>query len=320
MLQGTDPQAVIQLIRARIADPRCHPERKLALVVEGGAMRGVYTGGALLGLHLLDASRAFDVVYGTSSGAVNAAHFLSGRGHLKAATYYKALVDGKFFHPLRLHRLVDIDYFVDQVLRDRIPLEIERVQASKTPLQIALLNCTDGCGEMRALPATLPEAWNVVRACVSMPLVYNKTVTIDHKQYADGGLPIPFPLTPALSDGCTDLLVLRSRDPRLPVKRHLGIFRLLYGRFFARGQTALMDIYDEWPTNINHLSDLAAGKLPLPAGVRIATVSPADQRVKSSTMNTTLLRAACHEMAREIVEIFGGDTRELDALITQGIV
>jgi predicted patatin/cPLA2 family phospholipase len=320
LLQGVNAQEVIQLVRERIVDPRSHPERKLALVVEGGAMRGVYTGGTLLGLHFLDAGRAFDVVYGTSSGAVNAAHFLSGLGHLKAATYYKALADGKFFHPLRLHRVVDIDYFVNRVLRDTIPLELERVMATKVPLRIALLNCTDGHGEVVALPQTLPEAWNVITACVSMPLVYNKTVTLGGKQYADGGLPIPFPLQEAIQDGSTDLLVLRSRDPRILVNGHLAIFRVLYGRFFASGKKELMDIYDQWPATINRLSAMASGGQPVKAGVRIATISPDDQRVRSSTMNTTLLRRACHHMARETLTLFGGDTRELDAIIALGVV
>lgn len=320
LLQGVSTQEVIQLVRERIDDSRSHPERKLALVVEGGAMRGVYTGGTLLGLHFLDAGRAFDVVYGTSSGAVNAAHFLSGLGHLKAATYYKALVDGKFFHPLRLHRVVDIDYFVNRVLRDTIPLELERTLATKVPLRIALLNCTDGCGEVLALPHSLPEAWNIIRASVSMPLLYNKTVTIAGRQYADGGLPIPFPLEAAIEDGCTDLLVLRSRDPRVRVKAHRAIFRFLYGRFFARGKKELIDIYDQWPATVNRLSAMASGRQPVKAGVRIATISPDDQVVKSGTMNITLLRDACHQMARETLTLFDGNARELDAVIAQGIV
>lgn len=320
LLQGIEASEVIDLIKARVATPGFQPDRKLALVVEGGAMRGVYTGGALLGLHLFNATRVFDVAYGTSSGAVNAAHFLSGEGHLKAATYYKALIDGKFYHPLRLHRVVDIDFFVDRVLRGTIPLELERVLAANIPLRVALLNCTDGCGEVVTLPRTLAEAWDVIRASVSMPLVYNRTVAIGGKKYADGGLAIPFPLNAAIEDGCTDVMVIRSSDPNIPVRHNLPVFRALYALFFARGRKKLMDIYDQWPETINGLSALAAGRLPVKPGVRIATISPVNPLVKISTMDSTLLRQACHEMARGTLALLGGDERELSALIAKGIV
>lgn len=320
LLQGIGANKVIDLIKARIANPAIEPDRKLALVAEGGAMRGVYTGGALLALHLVRATRVFDVAYGTSSGAVNVGHFLSGNGHLKVATYYKALVDGKFFHPLRLHRVVDIDFFVDHVLRRMIPLELERVLAANTPLRIALLNCTDGCGEVVTLPQNLSNAWDVIHASVSMPLVYNRTVKIEGKEYADGGLIIPFPFEAAIEEGCTDLLVLRSSDPNVLIKPDHAIFRALYAWFFARGQKELVDIYTRWPETINRLSALAAGRLPIKNGVRVATISPVDPKVRSNTMNRSLLRQACHDMARETLALFDGDEQALNTLIAEGIV
>ena len=320
MLQGTQASEVIALIKERIAFSGAQPERKLALVVEGGAMRGVYTGGALLGLHLLNATRVFDVVYGTSSGAVNAAHFLSGLGHLKAATYYRALVDGRFFNPWRLHRAVDVDFFVEQVLRKMIPLELNRVLAAKTPLMIALLNCTEGRGEVIALPNNLPVAWDMIKASVAMPVLYNQTITINGKRYADGGLAIPFPLLAAIEDGCTDLLVLRSRDPRVTVRQNHPIFRILYSRMFARGKKGLINAYDTWPETLNRLSKIAAGDLDVKSGLHIATLSPDAEEVKSGTMDASLLRRACHQMAREVLNLFDADQREFESLVAQGIV
>lgn len=320
MLQGKEASEVIALIKARIAFPGAQPERKLALVVEGGAMRGVYTGGALVGLHLLNATQVFDVVYGTSSGAVNAAHFLSGLGHLKAATYYRALVDGRFFNPWRLHRAVDVDFFVDQVLRKMIPLELDRVLTARTPLMIALLNCTEGRGEVIALPDHLPDAWKVIKASVAMPVLYNQTISINGKRYADGGLAIPFPLLAAIEDGSTDLLVLRSRDPRVTVRQNPPIFRILYSWMFAHGNKELINAYDTWPDTLTRLGKMAAGDLEVKPGLRIATLSPDAEDVKSGTMDAALLRRACHQMAREMLKLFEADEKEFDALVAQNIV
>ena len=51
-------------------------DHSVALVVEGGIMRGVVSAGMLLGLEALGLRNSFDAVYGTSSGAANAAYFL----------------------------------------------------------------------------------------------------------------------------------------------------------------------------------------------------------------------------------------------------
>lgn len=50
---------------------------KVGLVVEGGGMRGAVTGGMLMQLHSIGMKDAFDVVYGSSAGAMNATYFLS---------------------------------------------------------------------------------------------------------------------------------------------------------------------------------------------------------------------------------------------------
>ena len=52
---------------------------RLALVVEGGGMRGAVSAGGLQALHDLGLRSCFDAVYGSSAGAINATYFLSGQ-------------------------------------------------------------------------------------------------------------------------------------------------------------------------------------------------------------------------------------------------
>ena len=61
--------------------------RRIGLVVEGGAMRGVVSGGALVGLADLGLTDAFDVAYGASAGAINLAYFVCGAGERGAQIY-----------------------------------------------------------------------------------------------------------------------------------------------------------------------------------------------------------------------------------------
>src|SRR3954468_18302103 len=59
---------------------RERPERaRIALVVEGGGMRGAVSGGMALGLDELGLAQAFDAAYGSSAGTLNAMWLVSGR-------------------------------------------------------------------------------------------------------------------------------------------------------------------------------------------------------------------------------------------------
>jgi predicted acylesterase/phospholipase RssA len=55
------------------------PGARIALVVEGGGMRGAVSGGMALALHELGLAGAFDAAYGSSAGALNAMWLVSGR-------------------------------------------------------------------------------------------------------------------------------------------------------------------------------------------------------------------------------------------------
>jgi predicted patatin/cPLA2 family phospholipase len=73
--------AALALLRARVAAGSRPGARadgfRLGLVVEGGGMRGSVSAGALQALADLGVRGAFDAVYGSSAGAVNATYFLS---------------------------------------------------------------------------------------------------------------------------------------------------------------------------------------------------------------------------------------------------
>jgi predicted patatin/cPLA2 family phospholipase len=74
---------VLALLRDRAASGSQPGARtdgaRLALVVEGGGMRGAVSAGGLQALHDAGLARCFDAVYGSSAGAINATYFLSGQ-------------------------------------------------------------------------------------------------------------------------------------------------------------------------------------------------------------------------------------------------
>src|SRR5688572_2937679 len=109
-LAGTGAQEVLRLIqdrrtrclRAETMEDGC----RLALIVEGGAMRGVYSAGSLFALARLGCSEVFDTVYATSSGAVNAAYFVSGGANVGVGAYYEDLSARQFINPWRFWKMI----------------------------------------------------------------------------------------------------------------------------------------------------------------------------------------------------------------------
>jgi predicted patatin/cPLA2 family phospholipase len=307
MLSGVEAESVIELVRRRIGDParQATGNRRIGLVVEGGAMRGVYTAGSLLGLHHVGAAHAFDAAYGTSAGALNLAHFLSGEGPNKIAAYYQILTSPRFYNPKRIHKVVDIDYLVKKVMREDFPLEFDKLWSCPTVFKVGVLNYDSAEGEVVELPRNEVDAWKLLHATVALPILYNRTVEFRGSRYSDGGMIVPFPLRQAISDGMTDILVLLTHNPAIAPDPRAKTTRALYRTLFAKKRSDLMKVFDGWPEQMRSLQMLLSGEeLPDPP-VRIAVIAPRSELIPRTAMDRDILRGCCEQMAAEVLRIFG---------------
>src|SRR5205814_9646115 len=101
--------------------------RKAALIVEGGAMRGVISCAALMALEELGMTDVFDEVYGASAGAVNAAYFLAGQAAYATSIYYQKINNTRFIRRLWHRQIVNIDDLFDCIIKSERPLRIDKV-------------------------------------------------------------------------------------------------------------------------------------------------------------------------------------------------
>ncbi|HUA72109.1 MAG TPA: patatin-like phospholipase family protein, partial [Solirubrobacteraceae bacterium] len=88
--------------------------RRVALVIEGGGMRGVVSAGMASAIEQLGLRDAFDEVHGASAGAFNAAFLLAGQAAYLTALYPHGFGDPSFvdfFATVRGRRpIFDMDY------------------------------------------------------------------------------------------------------------------------------------------------------------------------------------------------------------------
>src|SRR5437899_2179565 len=76
--------------------------RKIALVLEGGAMRGVVSGGMVAALENLGLRDSFDLVCGSSAGAIAGAYFVAGQARYGTTIFYKNINNRNFVDLRRL--------------------------------------------------------------------------------------------------------------------------------------------------------------------------------------------------------------------------
>src|SRR3954468_13140679 len=125
------PHPVIAALRER------PPGARLALVVEGGGMRGAVSGGMALALDELGLTASFDAAYGSSAGTLNAMWLVSGRVQEGIPTWTDPSLVHELIEPRRILRrgpVVDITTLVDERYEQLAPGLFQAVLSATTEL------------------------------------------------------------------------------------------------------------------------------------------------------------------------------------------
>ena len=114
---------------------------KTGLILEGGAMRGIYTAGVLD--VLMEHAIAADGVIGVSAGAVHGCNYVSGQRGRSIRYYKKYAQDPRFISVrslLRTGNMVDTDFCYRELPLELDPFDNEAFMASAIPFYVV---CTD---------------------------------------------------------------------------------------------------------------------------------------------------------------------------------
>ena len=206
-------------------------------------MRGVVTAGMVTGLEMLGLRDAFDVVYGSSSGASNGAYFVAGQAAYGTTIYYdhiNSLDFIDFWRPLRNKPIVDFRFVTDHVMVESVILDWKAVVDSPIPLKVLASSVDNGDVEVLECFQSQQELLRALHASTRIPLVSGrKPIEYRGKLFWDSGIVDPLAIKSALKDDCTHVLVLRSRPPGLPQGRSNIIERTIIVRNIAKWNKSL---------------------------------------------------------------------------------
>lgn len=212
---------VLEVLRARAAGRRDDGAR-VALAVEGGGMRGVVSAGMTVALDRRGLTSCFDLVVGTSAGALNAAALVAGVAEGCTEAYHEAFATRRFINPYRLvigRAAIDVAYALDHAT-DKLPAgRHAAAAASAIALHCVALDVETARTEVLTGMRDASELKAALLASSRIPWVGGAPVEYRGRRYLDGGLAEAIPVDTALRLGATHVLALQTRPwgvPRTP--------------------------------------------------------------------------------------------------------
>jgi predicted patatin/cPLA2 family phospholipase len=261
--------SVIDVLTKRLARGSRTPHgdgASVALAVEGGAMRGVISAGMVSGLEEIGLAGAFDAVYGSSAGAINAAYFLAGQAALGTTIYYEDINTRNFidhWRPLRGQPIVDLAFVIDEVMTRRKPLDIARVLAAASPLSVLATDVLTGRSAVLSGFTSAQDLFSALRAGATMPVVAGSPFAHREGRYVDASLSEPIPVPAAEVAGHTHILALLTRPGRMH-GRASAFDRYFVGPRLRQWSAALAEQYlNRGDPYAELLSSIDAGTGPL---------------------------------------------------------
>jgi predicted patatin/cPLA2 family phospholipase len=207
--------------------------RVVALVIEGGAMRGVISAGMACALEQQGLRDCFDAVYGSSAGAIGAAYFVAGQAQYGVTIFYENINNRKFVDLKRLlvgRPVVSLEYLLDDVCSHQKPLRFERVLESDIPLRVLAASLQQQRAVVLGDFIDKADLLDALRASARIPYFAGAPVSYRGDRFIDASLYVSIPFAAAINDQATDLVVLLTRP--------LGSFRRNPG-WIVRRLTAL---------------------------------------------------------------------------------
>lgn len=199
---------------------------KTGLVLEGGAMRGMYTAGVLD--VFMENNVRFDGVMGVSAGAVFGVNYPSGQIGRVIRYNCRFNTDKEYMGIGCL--LKTGDFFNKEYAFYRVPRELDKFddeafKNSGMPFYAVVTNIENGKPEYIHVKSVL-EDMEILRASCSMPFA-SKPIEINGKMYLDGGVTDSIPFEKFAEMGYEKQVVILTRDGnyrKKPMSRALTSF------------------------------------------------------------------------------------------------
>ncbi|MEZ9592330.1 patatin family protein [Vibrio breoganii] len=179
-----------------------------ALVVEGGAMRGIFAAG-VLDSFMQEEYNPFQFAIGASAGASNLLGYLAKQPKRSYQIITDLGTSKDFYNPARFVKgghLTDVKWLSETSLQ-QYPLHLEQL-LSNIPLYAATTDINTGVANY--FKVTQDNLLNVMEATTALPVAYRETPCFSGSCFTDGAVADSIPVKEAYRRGARDITVILS--------------------------------------------------------------------------------------------------------------
>ncbi len=183
----------------------------IALVLEGGAKRGIYTAGVLD--VFLENGIIADAVFGVSAGAIHGCSYVSNQYGRSIRYNLKYGNDSRFMsikNWIKTGNVVDTDFCYHELPEKLDIFDHVTFEKSKTKFYAVCSNIETGKAELIHCSSLRGDKINYLRASASLPF-FSKIVEIEGKKLLDGGICDSIPLKAVQQLGFDKNVVVLTR-------------------------------------------------------------------------------------------------------------
>jgi len=231
---------------------------KIALVLEGGGFRGMYTSGVLDAL--LKYNIDFPYVIGVSAGAAYGISYVSKQFERNKIVNLKYTADPRYMSWGNLWRkgnLFDWDFVYGKIPNRLVPFDYETLFSSPTKFMVGVTQVSSG--EARYLSSkemNNEQLLAAITASSSLPFV-SKMACMNSDLFMDGGLADSIPVEKAMVDGNTRAVVILTRNAgyRKKPAKFTWLIKTVYKKYPKLVETILSRA-DRYNTTLDLLEEL----------------------------------------------------------------
>ncbi len=226
---------------------------KVALVLEGGALRGLYTAGVLD--VFMENEIKIDTIFGVSAGALFGINYKSKQIGRALRYNLKYAHDKRYMGMYSLITTGDImnrKFCFDTLVNELDPLDFKTYNNSDTEFYAVVTNIRTGEAEYINIKDARKDM-EYLRASGSMPFVSN-LVEINGNKYLDGALSDPIPFQKALDMNYKKIIVIQTRPADYTKQKPIVPYGLIYRKYPKFVETA-KNIYKKYNKTLNLIKE-----------------------------------------------------------------
>ncbi len=187
--------------------------KKGTLILEGGAVRGVFTSGVLD--YLMEKDLYFSHVVGVSAGTCNGVNYVSRQIERTKKCMIHQEDEYDYYMGIRKFikekSLINMDMIFDKFPNEIFPFDYDTYFNSDIYTEWVTTNCLTGKAEYMDSRDSKEQLMKICRASSSMPLI-SPIVNIDGIPYLDGGLSDSIPIRRAMKYGNKKMVIVLTKN------------------------------------------------------------------------------------------------------------